>query len=280
MKLRYCQPLFLCLALIAQASQAAEPPPAEVVVLATLHQLHDEIPGYPPRALSRAIETLAPDVLCVEVRADHLLARMPEKTKLEYPAVIYPLIDRHHYRVYALEPSEPTFSALVRPYLAANQAFAESAPARAEALASYNKGVYAGLRAYWTSPGRVNDAVTDAVLRGKHALQQAMIGPGERAGWQAWNQHFLEVVTQAAAENPGKRIVVTVGAEHGYWLRAHLARSPGLRLLDTAKLLDDANDMEDSSPSVYPDASSNAGRARTRHAQASHFAAGAGSSDG
>lgn len=58
-------------------------------------------------------------------------------------------------------------------------------------------------------------------------------------GWQAWNQHFLDVVARAAAENPSQRIVVLVGAEHGYWLRERLASQPGIRLLDTASLLSD-----------------------------------------
>lgn len=48
---------------------------------------------------------------------------------------------------------------------------------------------------------------------------------------------FPGVVLQAAKENPGKRIVVIVGAEHGYWLRGHLARASGVQLLDTAGLL-------------------------------------------
>lgn len=190
--------------------------------------------------LSQVIERLAPDVLCIEVRAEDLAARSPQRSKVEYHAVIYPLIDRHGYRVDPMEPSEPAFSALVKPYVAASQAFAIALPARAEAFNNYGAGVYAGLRAHWTSPARVNDGVTDQVMRAKHALQEALLGPGERAGWQGWNQHFLDVITRAAAENPGKRIVVTVGAEHGYWLREQLEDVPGVQLLDTVALVDGA----------------------------------------
>jgi hypothetical protein len=79
--------------------------------------------------------------------------------------------------------------------------------------------------------------VTDSVLRAKHELQQALVGEGERTGWERWNRQFLGVILQAAKENPGKRIVVLVGAEHGYWLRGHLAQATGVQLLDTAELL-------------------------------------------
>ena len=231
--------LLLLACLLAFPAQAGGRP-AQVAVLSTLHQLHEEVPGYSFADLSRAIERLAPDVLCVEVTAERLAARAPERNKREYPAAIYPLIDAHGYRAYPMEPSEPMYGALVRPYVAASKAFAEARPAQAEAFDRYGEAAYAALRAYWTTAASVNDPVTDQVLRAKHDLQEALVGPGERAGWQAWNQHFLDVIVRAAADNPGKRIVVTVGAEHGYWLRERLAQRPDIELLDTAALLDEA----------------------------------------
>ena len=211
--------------------------PAEVIVLSTLHQLHATTPGYGFEALAGIVERLDPDVLCVELQAEDLVARPPEQNKQEYPEAIYPLIDRQHYRVVALEPSEPRFSALLGPYLQATRAFGESAPQERKAFDAYTEGLYAALARYWISPARVNDAVTDSLLRAKHDLQQALIGTGERAGWEAWNTHFLEVIVQTARANPGQRIVVTVGAEHGYWLREHLATEAGITLRDAAALL-------------------------------------------
>lgn len=216
---------------------AAKAPPAQVAVLATLHQLHATSPAYSFEALGRAIERLQPDVLCVELQPDDLQRRPAEATKQEYPDVVYPLIDRHHYRVYAMEPAEPVYSDILNPYIQAGHDFSVRAPEQAEAFSRYSDGAYIGLQAYWASPARVNDAVTDSVLRAKHELQQAMVGDGERTGWERWNRQFLGVILQAAKENPGKRIVVIVGAEHGYWLRGHLAQAPGVQLLDTAELL-------------------------------------------
>jgi hypothetical protein len=234
--------LALAVALLSPAGVDARVPPAQVmpakvIVLVTLHRMHETVPGYSFDRLGRIIEHLKPDVLCVELQPEDLTARPDESTKREYPKVIYPLIDRHHYRVYALEPAEPTYSAIIKPYVAGAQAFQQEQPSMASAFGQYSKGLYAGLTAYWTSPARINDATTDAQLRAKHALQQAMMGAAERTGWQRWNGEFLATITRAARENPGKRIVVTVGAEHGYWLRGHLADVPGLKLLDTAALL-------------------------------------------
>lgn len=232
--------LLFALLMLAPACASAMSGPAQVVVLDTLHRIHEKVPAYSYARLGRLIEQLRPDVLCVELQPGDLTKRPAEPTKREYPKVIYPLIDRHRYRVYAMEPAEPVYSDIIKPYVAANRAFQSSQAASAEAFNHYSKGLYAGLLAYWTTPARANDAITDAQFRAKHALQQALIGPAERTGWNAWNQQFLATITRAARENPGKRIVVTVGAEHGYWLRAHLANVPGLELLDTPTLLEGA----------------------------------------
>lgn len=225
--------LFFCL----PPAHADDRTPADVAVLATLHQMHAQVPAYDNAALKASIEALAPDVLCIEVRPDRYAKRAPEANKIEYPDVVYPLIDTHGYRVYPMEPLPPRFEKILQPYLAAHRAFVAERPEADAAFSAQTSALYATLRAYWTSPAHVNDAVTDAQMQAKHALQAALVGEGERAGWEAWNSAFLATVERAARENPDKRIVVLVGVEHGYWLRAALARSPGIRLLDTAALL-------------------------------------------
>ena len=208
-----------------------------VIVLDTLHQMHAVVAAYDNAALKHAIEELKPDVLCVELQPDDLITRPAEKTKQEYPAIIYPLIDHHHYRVYAMEPAEPLYSAILAPYRGNTEAFDTHEPARAEAFDKYSESLYAVLQAHWTSPAAANDEATDTAFRAKHVLQEALMGPAERAGWEAWNEHFLEVVQHAARENRGRRILVTVGAEHGYWLRAHLRNLADVTLLDTPAAL-------------------------------------------
>lgn len=225
--------LLCCLPLLA----AARTPLTEVVVLSTLHAMHDEVPAYSQETLAASVRRLAPDALCIEVRPDRFATRAPEPNKIEYPGTIYPLIEAQGYRAYPMEPSEPDYGRILTPYKSANEAFGEAQPEQAEAFAAYMDAMYAVLRRYWTSPARVNDATTDAQMRAKHALQEALVGDGEREGWEAWNRQFMAAIDRAVAENPGKRIVVLAGVEHGYWLREHLARRDDVRLLDTAALL-------------------------------------------
>ena len=225
--------LLCCLPLLA----AARTPVTEVAVLSTLHAMHDEVPAYSQQALAASVRRLAPDALCIEVRPDRFAARTPEPNKIEYPGVIYPLIEAQDYRAYPMEPAEPGYGRILAPYRRANEAFGKAHPEPAEAFARHMEAMYVVLRAYWTSPARVNDATTDAQMRAKHALQEALVGDGEREGWEAWNREFVKAVDRAIAENPGRRIVVLAGVEHGYWLRDHLARRDDIRLLDTAALL-------------------------------------------
>ncbi|NZA26550.1 hypothetical protein H0E84_09140 [Luteimonas sp. SJ-92] len=213
----------------------AQEPATEVAVLSTLHRMHGDVPGYGLDVLAGDLEALAPDVLCIEVRPDRLAERAPEQVKIEYPEVVYPMLEQGGYRVYPMEPAEPAYSVMVEPYRAAQEAFVAGQPEASAAFDAYVEGMYAALRAYWTSSARVNDAVTDAHMRAKHMLQDALFGTAEAEGWERWNRHFLAVVDRALDENPGKRVVVLVGAEHAYWLRDRLRGRPGIRLLGTVE---------------------------------------------
>jgi len=231
--------LLLAALLPLSVLKAAAATPAEVAVLATLHRMHDQVPAYSGPVLAQSIARLDPQVLCIEVHPDRYAQRAPESHKVEYPQTIYPLIDAGQYKVYPMEPGSPLYEQIGGAYMASWQAFVQGQPEASAAFSAYTSATYEALLRYWTSAARVNDVVTDQQMRAKHALQEALAGEGERAGWQAWNQHFLEVVVRAAQEDPGQRIVVLVGAEHGYWLRERLAGQPGIHLLDTAALLAD-----------------------------------------
>jgi len=88
----------------------------------------------------------------------------------------------------------------------------------------------------WVSPAAVNSRATDILFESKHRFQSALFGPVEAQAWEGWNQHFLRQILSTAKANPNRTILVLVGAEHAYWLRAHLANSE-IILLDTQRML-------------------------------------------
>lgn len=212
-------------------------PITEVVVLSTLHQLHADVRGYDFDALRDAVVSLSPDVICMEVDPTDLDARRDEGVKVEYPRVVYPLLDENNYDTCVLEPAPEAASKIIAPYAAANARFMDTKPEAAAAFETYSDAMYALLKTYWQSPADVNDAITDRILAAKHGMQSELIGDDEAAGWEAWNTHFLARILDAVKAHPGKRIVVLVGLEHGYWLRDALKTQETVHLLDTSSLL-------------------------------------------
>jgi hypothetical protein len=217
--------------------QAATPPPSEVIVLCTMHQLHEEVSFYTYADLSSDIERLRPDVLAVELTPADLKAKTEQKNKREYQNSVYPLLQRHNWPTVALEPEDPRRSELIGLTQAAERSSGQTSPQKSETFGIYVEGLYKYLLATWHSPADVNASWTDHLFAVKHQFQNSLYGSREEQGWEGWNQYFLSQIMVAAKQNPGKRIVVIVGAEHGYWLRAHLREQPGIALLDAASLL-------------------------------------------
>jgi hypothetical protein len=216
---------------------AAAPPASEVIVLCTLHQLHEETPYYTYVDLSTEIERLHPDVLAVELTPADLKAKAEQKNKREYQNSVYPLLQRHNWTAVALEPEDPHRSELIGLLREAEESVRQASPQKDEAFQTYVDGFFKYLLSTWHSPADVNASWTDHLFAVKHRFQNTLYGSKEEQGWEGWNQHFLGQIVAAAKQNPGKRIVVLVGAEHGYWLREHLREQAGVDVLDTESLL-------------------------------------------
>ena len=215
---------------------ADESRPADVIVLSTLHQLHAQTEGYSFENLSAVIERLNPDVLAVELTATDLESRRDQPNKQEYQKSVFPLLDRHDYKLVPLEPPQPLYDELVGLFRKAGKDLNDQNPAGAESFSIYMSSLFEFLAERWVSPAAVNSHETDILFASKHRFQSALFGPDEAKAWEEWNQHFLRQILKAAKENPDKRILVLVGAEHAYWLRAQLKRS-GASLLDTESIL-------------------------------------------
>ena len=226
-----------CTITLAATGLAAAPPPSEVVVLCTLHQMHEQTAFYSYSELSNDIERLQPDILAVELTGQDLKEKSDQITKREYQNSVYPLLRKHAWATLALEPSDPSRSELIGLLRQSEESLQKSSPQKDEAFDAYTDTVFKYLLSEWHSPADVNASWTDRVLAVKHQFQDAVYGPKEAEGWEGWNQHFLQQILGAAKQNPGKRIVVIVGVEHGYWLRGHLRDQAGVELRDTESLL-------------------------------------------
>ncbi len=218
-------------------AHGASPGSSEVVVLCALHQMHEQAPFYTYADLSAAIERLHPDVLAVELTPADLKDKVEQKNKREYQNSVYPLLRRHNWATIALEPEGPRRTELIGLLRGAEQDLQKTSPQKDEAFDTYNDTLFKYLLSEWRSGADVNASWTDRLFAVKHSFQHRLYGPQEEQGWEGWNQYFHEQIVTAAQQNPGKRIVVIVGVEHGYWLREHLRKQDGVKLLETEELL-------------------------------------------
>jgi hypothetical protein len=209
---------------------------AEVIVLSTLHQLHGKTRGYSFDTLTEIIEWLEPNILAVELTPADLASRREQGTKQEYQRSVFPLLEENDYAAIALEPAPPLYDELVGMLRQSQQELANSSPENAALFDVYVTTLFEYLGEYWDSPVAVNSTASDMLFESKHRFQSKIFGPVEATVWERWNEYFLQQILTAAADNPGKRIVVLVGAEHAYWLRSRLDSSD-VTLLDTERLL-------------------------------------------
>ena len=229
--------MILCMSVSAFSQSHRKDKKSEIFVLSTLHQYHATSKYYSFETLSRIIESLHPDILAVELTPADLASRKEQKTKQEYQKSIFPLIDKHKYLTVALEPSEPDFTRLVSLIRESDKDLSERSPGKADAFSKYVDTLYDYLFKTWDSPLSVNSKCTDALFEVKHNYQNSIYDDRQTKGWEGWNTHFLETIRETAQKYKGKRIVVTVGAEHAYWLRGKLRADRSVRLLEPDDLL-------------------------------------------
>jgi len=209
----------------------------EVFVLSAMHQYHGQDNTYTFGKLSEIVEGYRPDIIAVELTFADLNSRKEQKTKQEYQKSIFPAADKLKAKMVPMEPADPKFSELVGLIRASEAETRDQHPDAADAFSKYTDSLYDYLFGYWKSAAEVNSPRTDALFEVKHEFQNKVFGEKQERGWEGWNTHFLETILKAAKENPGKRIIVVVGAEHSYWLRKKLRMQDGIRLVEPDEIL-------------------------------------------
>jgi len=178
-----------------------------------------------------------PDVIVVDCTPTEVRERKVHASKVEYPAVTFPLANQHGYRLHPAEPDEPLFTQIVAPLSTARQSFARAQPEQARVLEELEEATYAALRLYWRSPIEVHDATTAALLRARKTLDASLYGEIQVRADRQWNEHWAAAIRTAAAANPGRRILATAGLDNRAEIEALLARDPDIKVIDMVQWL-------------------------------------------
>lgn len=223
-------------------AEAAEP--AELFVVGTLYSRHQSMPGYDLPALRRLVLAIDPDVIVTDCTPTELRERKVHASKIEYPQVLFPLIDQHGYRIYAGEPDEPLFTQIVQPLAQALSKNTEAHPTRAQALKEYERAMYEVLKLHWRSPAQVQDETTALMLAAQEAALTAFHGEILARSNEAWIEHWVSVVRRAIAENPGKRILALPGLHNRRGILEELRQDAKVKLVDVESWLTEQKSRE------------------------------------
>lgn len=226
----------LLLSAVASSAQAAAAP-TQVFVLGTLYSRHQSIAAYDLGALRRIVLAIDPDVVVVDCTPTEVREQKVHPSKVEYPQVIFPLVQQHGYRVYAAEPDEPLFTQIVAPLARARSEFAQAKPEQARILGAYDEATWSGLTLYWQSPADAHDETTALALAGRKALDNRVHGELQTQANTRWIEHWVQVVRQAAVENPGKKILAVAGIDNREEIERELRHDPALGVVDMAQWL-------------------------------------------
>ncbi len=230
-------PLLFPLLLAAFASSADAAAATQIFVLGSLYSRHQSIPAYDLGALRRTVSAIDPDVVVVDCTPSEIREQKVHASKVEYPQVIFPLVQQHGYRVYAAEPDEPLFTQIVQPLAQARSAFAKARPEHARILDDYEEATWAALALYWRSPAEAHDETTALALAGRKALDTRIYGELQAQANTQWIEHWVRLVRQAAAENPGKKILAIAGIDNRDEIERELRKDPALGVVDMAQWL-------------------------------------------
>lgn len=234
------------------AAAAAPVPVTEVALLGTIHGTHRSSRRWGLDQLRRTIEAFRPDVVIAEIPPDrwpriwddYASRGVIEDSRVrafpEYVDVLLPLKLRLGFEV---EPAAAWTEEMNDLRQARIAAFGKQASMRRRhaAYQAAEKAAQAQDRDHLTDsddPRVIHseryDELTRIALGPYDEFLNDWIGPG---GWTNINVAHYRLVDAALRRHAGKRILITFGASHKYWLAEQLRMRDDIRLLDITPFL-------------------------------------------
>lgn len=205
-----------------------------VIILGIVHVKDADAPHYAPM-LKQAIAEIDPDVICAELNREELDGSAVNDSRPEYPETILPL---------AKEKNIP-----IIPFLPDSATRAELEKKKGRVLKQIEDNQW--MRIVWEFAGQWEDIAYTKILTALERtdafdfLQRPEIDslhfqswfevlgqffPEYLLLWEDWNTLMHERLLDSIAQNGGKKILITVGHAHKYWLSAKLATRDDITL--------------------------------------------------
>ena len=244
--------------LLPDRTPAARPeqmPRTEVAVLGMTHRRHRTSDTWNLQHVEQTIRNYRPEVICVEIppnrwlktATDYAERSVVEDTRArvfpEYTDVVMPLTKSDDLGgTFIIEPCAGwthEMNALRRARIAEfenDERFAKAAAAYARDSASAREATAAVTDT--DDPRVIHSSEYDEATRQRYEPYDRYlnhhIGPG---GWTNINQAHWDLIEAAIRRHPGKRVLVTFGAGHKYWILDQLRKLPWVEIVDVEEYL-------------------------------------------
>ena len=137
-----------------------------------------------------------------------------------------------------MDPEEPLYTELVSPYIENQRKFKDEQPEKQSVLEIQQSQLYDFLiNEHWKTPREVQSQITHTLMDLKHRFQEELLGEKEKKGWNRFNEYYLDQITKISEEYQDKRILVTIGIEHVYWLQKELRKISNLEVIDASTVI-------------------------------------------
>ncbi len=208
----------------------------ELIIIGTIHIGRETSPKY-AAFLTTALDSIKPDLILAEI-ADH--ERNDDRladVKPEYPEIIFPYAQANGIETIGILPGEDQRTRMEQ--------------SKAAILARIESNQW--MRMIWEYAGQWEDVAYGRILGmlenpvSMERLQMPEVDTLHFAAWfeslskyfpeylelwNQWNALILNNIQNIIKEHPGKRMALTIGMAHKYWLAEKLSGQPGVSVYD------------------------------------------------
>ncbi len=197
-------------------------PQTVVAVLGTLTEFHSAALPYNLKALVKLVNTLRPDLLCLDITPDQWQQRAFADLPAEYREALLPLADQTDIVIAPIGEAQP----LEEP---------QAAGWRGRSIALLRRGLI-WLQRTSPDPAAINQGWRHHVANELYDTIARLAGQDVQHTWHAHTAHLTQRVLETARRDPGCRMLVVVNVRYCHHLRPALRQYPEIKVVPYTQL--------------------------------------------
>jgi hypothetical protein len=195
-----------------------------LALLSTLSDMHTQSIQYNLAVLTKIVDQVAPDLMCVEMPQNEWETGNLEGAPLEVQHSLLPLAELSQVVVIPVAPDTHQFND-----------FAPKTGWRARLAHGLDQALRRAQRTA-NSPEAIHAWLFEGICHTLCILNELSWDVKARQAWVAQNQSILDNILQAVRRDPGRRMLVAAQCQRIHWLEPRLKQALDIELVDYREL--------------------------------------------